>query len=157
MSCPCSHARIKPISTSGKIYFTSGTKCFKAAISLAFSSSPEFLLNTHGHMEEARAQISPSRVDFKWSTRVMHCRQVQVQIDTRENTAIMKLLLLLWKPYPASCWTSPAPQKASGCGGHFVPGRTRTLGGLCPSSGIQFSRAFSTGQILLLPLQQKLF
>lgn len=46
-------------------------------------------------MEEARAQISQSRVDFKWSTRVMHCRQVQVQIDTRENTAVMKLLLLL--------------------------------------------------------------
>lgn len=46
-------------------------------------------------MEEARAQIFPLRVDFKWNTRVMHCRQVQVQIDTHRNTAIVKLLLLL--------------------------------------------------------------
>lgn len=95
MSCPCTRAKIKPILTSGKVCFTSGTKCFKAAISLAFSSSPDFLLNTHGHMEEARAQISLSRVDFKWIPRVMHCRQVQVQIDTDKNTAVMKLLLLL--------------------------------------------------------------
>lgn len=54
-------------------------------------------------MEEARAQISLARVDFKWITRVMHCRQVQVQIDTHKNTAVMKLLLLR-KPEPASCW-----------------------------------------------------
>lgn len=46
-------------------------------------------------MEEARAQIFLLRVDFKWNTRVMHCRQVQVQIDMRRNTAIMKLLPLL--------------------------------------------------------------
>lgn len=33
MSCSCTHAKIKPILTSGKVCFLSGTKCFKAAIS----------------------------------------------------------------------------------------------------------------------------
>lgn len=77
---------------SGKVCFTRGTKCFKAEISLAFSHSPDLLLNTHTHMEEAKAQISLSKGDFKWVTRVMHWRQVQ--IHTHKITAIMKLLLL---------------------------------------------------------------
>lgn len=67
----------KLILTFPKFYFISGTKCFKAA---AFSFSPDSLLSTHGHMEEAGAGIFLGKGRFPrdcWS----HALQARASAD----------------------------------------------------------------------------
>lgn len=117
MSCPSTHAKFKSISTSGKVCFTSGTKCFKAAISSAFSSSPDFLLNTHGRMEEARAQISLLRVDFEWIAK-SHALQASASADRHtQKHCCHKIAAAAVKVWSHKLLKSPAPLKPVGAEG----------------------------------------
>lgn len=81
----------------------------------SFPPAAGCLLNSHGHREEARAQVSLPRGGVTRVTGVVRCRQGQAQVDTRDDAVMIMTLLLESLILQAA--ETPGPLKPVGVGG----------------------------------------